>query len=43
MYAVIYPDRPRRIRAAGGLPADVDFGPPDRYIVKGLLRPENLT
>jgi hypothetical protein len=29
-YAVIYPDRAARIRAAGGRPAKLDFGPPDR-------------
>jgi len=37
-YAVIYPDRAARIRAAGGLPADLDFGPPDPEIVAVLLR-----
>jgi len=36
-YALIYPDRAARIRAAGGLPADLDFGPPDPPIVAGLL------
>jgi len=36
-YAVIYPDRAARIRAAGGLPADLDFGPPEPAIVAALL------
>jgi hypothetical protein len=36
-YALIYTDRAARIRAAGGLPADLDFGPPDPPIVAGLL------
>jgi hypothetical protein len=38
LYAVIYPDRAARIRAAGGLPPDLDFGPPEPHIVAGLLR-----
>jgi hypothetical protein len=37
-YAVIYPDRAARIRAAGGLPARLDFGPPEPQIVAALLR-----
>lgn len=37
-YAVIYPVRAARIRAAGGLPPDLDFGPPEPHIVAGLLR-----
>jgi hypothetical protein len=37
-YAVIYPVRAARIRAAGGLPPDLDFGPPEPEIVAGLLR-----
>ena len=37
-YAVIYPDRAARIRAAGGLPPDLDFGPPAPPVVVGLLR-----
>jgi hypothetical protein len=37
-YAVIYPDRAARIRAAGGLPARLDFGPPEPDIVAALLR-----
>jgi len=36
-YAVMYPDRARRIRAAGGLPARIDYGPPDPEIVEGLV------
>jgi len=39
-YAVIYPDRAARIRAAGGLPADLDFGPPEPALVAALLRGE---
>lgn len=38
LYAVMYPDRVRRIRAAGGLPPDLDFGPPEADIVAALLR-----
>src|SRR5271166_5655996 len=38
LYAAMYPDRVARIRAAGGLPADLDFGPPEPRIVAGLLR-----
>ncbi len=38
LYAAMYPDRVRRIRAAGGLPADLDFGPPEPEIVDALLR-----
>jgi hypothetical protein len=37
-YAVIYPDRAARIRAAGGLPVRLDFGPPEPAIVAALLR-----
>jgi hypothetical protein len=37
-YAVIYPVRAARIRAAGGLPPDLDFGPPEPHIFAGLLR-----
>ena len=40
-YAVIYPDRAARIRAAGGLPADLDFGPPEPALVAALLKGEN--
>jgi hypothetical protein len=35
---VINPDRAARMRAAGGLPPDLDFGPPGPHIVAGLLR-----
>jgi hypothetical protein len=38
LYAAIYPDRAARIRAAGGLPAKLDFGPPEPEIVASLLR-----
>jgi hypothetical protein len=37
----MHPDRVRRIRAAGGLPADLDFGPPEPEIVDALLRGAN--
>jgi hypothetical protein len=37
-YEVIYPVRAARIRAAGGLPPDLDFGAPDPEIVAELLR-----
>lgn len=36
-YAVIYPDRAARIRAAGGLPAQLDFGPPEPAIVDAVV------
>jgi hypothetical protein len=36
-YAVIYPDRAARIRAAGGLPADLDFGPPEAELVHAVV------
>jgi hypothetical protein len=39
-YAATYPDRSARIRAAGGLPPDLDWGPPEPHIVAGLLRAE---
>jgi hypothetical protein len=38
LYAALYPDRVTRIRAAGGLPPDLDFGPPEPEIVEALLR-----
>jgi hypothetical protein len=38
LYAAMYPDRVRRICAAGGLPPDLDFGPPEPEIVAALLR-----
>jgi hypothetical protein len=34
----MYPGRAEQIRAAGGLPPGCTFGPPDPYIVEGLLR-----
>jgi len=37
-YAVIYPVRAARIRAARGLPPDLDFGPPEPALVAELLR-----
>jgi hypothetical protein len=43
LYAVMYPDRATRIRAAGGLPAQLDFGPPEPEIVAALLRTRPLT
>ena len=41
LYVVMYPDRAERIRAAGGLPARLDFGAFDRgpEIVASLLPP----
>ena len=36
-YAVIYPDRAARIRANRGLPARLDFGPPEPEIVAALV------
>jgi hypothetical protein len=36
-YAVIYPERARRIRAAGGLPTGHDFGPPEPEIVAAIV------
>ena len=36
-YAVTYPDRAARIRAAGGLPADLDFGPPEPALVHAVV------
>jgi hypothetical protein len=41
LYAAMYPDRARRIRAAQGLPPDLDFGPPEPEIVDALLRGVN--
>ena len=38
LFEVMHPDRAARIRAAGGLPPDLDFGPPPPHIVAGLLR-----
>jgi hypothetical protein len=42
LYAIMYPDRAARIRAAGGLPARLDFGPPEQEIVAALLRTRPL-
>jgi hypothetical protein len=36
-YAVVYPDRAARIRASRGLPARLDFGPPEPEIVEALV------
>jgi len=36
-YAVLYPDRASRMRAHGGLPPDLDFGPPEPHIVTGVV------
>jgi hypothetical protein len=36
-YAVIYPDRAARIRAAGGLQERVEFGPPDDALVAAIV------
>jgi hypothetical protein len=33
MYAIMYPRRARLIRAHGGLPGNIDFGPPDPELV----------
>jgi len=38
LYVVMYPDRAERIRAAGGLPARLDFGAPGPEIVARLLK-----
>jgi hypothetical protein len=38
LYAIMYPDRAARIREAGGLPARLDFGPPEPEIVAALVR-----
>jgi hypothetical protein len=36
-YAVVYPDRARQIRAAGGLPANCRFGPPSSELVRAIV------
>jgi hypothetical protein len=36
-YAIIYPDRAARIRAAGGLPPRCEFGPPAPDLVAALV------
>jgi hypothetical protein len=38
LYEIVYPGRVRRIVAAGGLPSDLDFGPPEAKMVAALLR-----
>ena len=43
LHVAIYPDRVRRIRAAGGLPPDLDFGPPELDIVQAILRGTGLS
>ena len=35
-YAALYPERAARIRAEGGLPALLDFGPPKTEIVDDI-------
>jgi hypothetical protein len=37
MYAIMYPDRVARIRAAGGLPVKLDFGPPEPELVEAIV------
>ena len=37
LYAVMYPERAARIRAAGGLPAKLDFGPPEPELIHDLV------
>jgi hypothetical protein len=36
-YAVMYPDRAARIRAAGGLPPTPDYGPPEPELVHDIV------
>ncbi|HEY2617108.1 MAG TPA: hypothetical protein VGI78_07200, partial [Acetobacteraceae bacterium] len=36
-YAILYPRRAAQIRAARGLPANLDYGPPEPEIVAGLV------
>lgn len=36
-YAIIYPQRAARIRALGGLPQPLDFGPPAPYLVQAII------
>ena len=38
-----YPDRVARIRAARGVPPDVDFGPPEPEIIAALLRTAGIS
>ena len=42
LYIAMYPDRAERIRAAGGLPARLDFGAPGPEIVARLLKAKRL-
>jgi hypothetical protein len=42
-YAVLYPDRAARIRAAGGLPAKLDFGPPEPDLVSAIVNSTSPT
>jgi hypothetical protein len=37
MYAIMYPRRARLIRAYGGLPDTIDFGPPDSELVPFIV------
>jgi hypothetical protein len=37
LYAAIYPDRAASIRAYGGLPPDIDYGPPEPELVDALV------
>ena len=37
MYAIMYPRRARLIRAHGGLPGNIDFGPPDPELVPFIV------
>jgi hypothetical protein len=43
MYAIMYPDRAARIRASGGLPARLDFGPPEPELVEALVHGSSAT
>ena len=38
MYAIIYPQRATRIRALGGLPGKLDFGPPSPELVEAIVK-----
>jgi hypothetical protein len=37
MYAIMYPRRAKLIRAQGGLPGNIDFGPPDPELVPFIV------
>jgi hypothetical protein len=41
-HAIMYPDRAARIRAAGGLPAHCEFGPPEPTLVAALVSNTSL-